>query len=119
MNNARSSLKTLAIATALVATLAPAKADPNALPAFRAISAYTLYRQAMTCEVAYVQHAEKLATAIADRAKEEQPSLNLEQSWRSAWQDMTGVPFSYARGKGECQWIVDRLEAILSAGKVM
>jgi hypothetical protein len=113
-------LKTLAIAATLIATLAPAKADdPNAFPAFRAITAYTLYRQALPCEVSYLKHAEMLAKAIADRAKEEQPSLNLEQSWRSAWQDMTGIPFSYARGKGECQWIVDRLETILSAGKVM
>jgi hypothetical protein len=83
-------LKSLTVAAALVATLVPAKADPNALPAFRAITAYTLYRQVMLCEPAQIRHAEMLAKAIADRAKEDQPSLNLEQSWRLALMDPTG-----------------------------
>jgi hypothetical protein len=111
--------KSLLVAAALVAITMPAQADPNTLPAFRAITAYTLYRQVLLCEPAYVRHAEILAKAVADRAKEDQPSLNLERSWRLAWMDPTGYPLPFASSTGECQAIVSRLELILSAGKVM
>jgi hypothetical protein len=107
-------LKPAAIAALSLAMLEPAFAAPTDLAAYHMITAYTLYRQVLPCESAYVQQAEALTVAIAKKVKAAVPSLNLEQSWRAAWQDLTGVPFFYARGKGECQLVVDNLQAVLT-----
>jgi hypothetical protein len=107
-------LKPLAIAALSIAMLAPANADPTDLAAYHAITAYTLYRQVLTCESAYIQRAEALTTAIADKAKAAVPSLNLERSWRLAHMDPTGYPLRYATGQRECQLVLDNLQVVLS-----
>jgi hypothetical protein len=106
-------LKPLAIAALSLAMLAPATAQLSDLPAFRVITAYTYYRQVLTCESAYIRRAEELTKAIVDKAKAEEPSLNLERLWREAWRDLTGVPLQYSVGPW-CQGTVNQLEALLS-----
>ena len=110
-------LKTLAIAAALVATVIPAKADPNTLPAFRAITAIHLYQMTLPkCDSTYVNRARMLAQEIGKKAKEDQPSLDLDRAVRSVWEDMRADEYVIAGG---CNNVVARLERILEAGKVV
>jgi hypothetical protein len=112
-------LKTLAIAAALAATVIPAKADPNTLPAFRAITAFSLYQMTLPkCDSTYVNRARMLAQEIAEKAKQDQPSLDLERAARSVWEDPSPYAHEYVIAGG-CVNVVARLERILEAGKVV